>query len=209
MYYDYAKEPKKYPYTKISTPKSKMSTLEKEQASELVWFAMSAPYCNEMRAKALLESKGIECFVPMCYKIVESRMGVKSRKLMPAIHNLIFARTTKERIQEVKSGVRYLQYRVRPEKGKNIPIVVPDEQMSQFMAVCNSSNDSLRYLLPSEVDLARGTKVRVVGGFFDGVEGHFVKVKGVRTKRVVITLEGLTSVALAEITDGLIEVVND
>ena len=186
-----------------------MTTLENSSNSGAVWFAMSAPYCNEMRAKTLLESKNIECFVPMCYKIVESRLGAKSRKLVPAIHNMIFAHTTKERIQEVKSGVRYLQYRVKPEKGKNVPIVVPDEQMAHFMAVCNSGNENLKYLLPSEVNLERGTRIKVVGGFFDGIEGRFVKVKGIRNKRVVVSIDGLASVALAEITDGLIEVVKE
>ena len=106
-----------YLYEKSAIDKQ-MTTPAQQSNSQPVWFAMSAPYCNEMRAKLLLESKNIECFVPMCYKIVESRLGAKSRKLVPAIHNLIFARSTKERIQEVKEGVRYLQYRVRPEKGK-------------------------------------------------------------------------------------------
>ncbi|MBQ2703904.1 MAG: UpxY family transcription antiterminator [Alistipes sp.] len=184
-----------------------MPTLKKQTDTGLMWFAMSAPYCNEMKAKSLLESKNIECFVPMCYKIVESRLGVKSRKLSPAIHNLIFAHTTKKRIQEVKSGIHYLQYRVRPENGKNVPIIVPEDQMAQFMAVCANDNENLRYLLPSEVNLERGTKIRVVGGCFDGVEGTFVKVKGIRSKRVVVSLDGLASVALTEITDGLIEVI--
>ena len=175
--------------------------------SETVWFAMSATYRNEMRAKSLLESKGIECFVPMCYRIVESRTGVKSRKLLPAIHNLIFAHTTKEQIQEAKNGVHYLQYRVKREMGKNVPIVVPDEQMAHFMTACRADNETLRYLQPEEIDISRGTRIRVIGGIFDGIEGNFVKVKGIRNKRVVVSLEGLASIALTEITDGLIEVV--
>lgn len=186
-----------------------MSVIDKNQESEPVWFAMSAPYCNEMRAKSLLESKNIECFVPMCYKIVESRQGIKNRRLVPAIHNLIFAHTTKERIQDVKSGVKYLQYRVKPENGKNVPIVVPDEQMELFMTVCEKGSENLKYLLPSEVNLERGTKIRVVGGLFDGVVGSFVKVKGIRSKRVVVSLEGVASVAITEISDGLIEVIGE
>ncbi len=174
-----------------------------------VWFAMSAPYRNEIRAKNLLESKSVECFVPMQQKVVESRMGVKSRKLVPAIHNLLFARATKERIQEVKQGVRYLQYRVKPEKGRNVPIVVPDEQMAHFMAACIADNEHLRYLRPEEVNFKRGTRIRIIGGAFDGIEGIFVKVKGIRNKRVVVSLDGLASIALTEITDGLIEAVKE
>ena len=186
-----------------------MITSEKSPETDLVGYALNAPYCSEMKAKALLESKNIECFVPMCYKIVESRLGAKSRKLVPAIHNLIFAHTTKERIQEVKTGVHYIQYRVRPENGKNVPIVVPDEQMEHFITACNRDNENLRFLMPGEVNLARGTRVRVVGGFFDGVEGLFVKVKGIRSKRVVVSVEGLTSVVLTEISDGLIEPIRE
>ena len=49
----------------------------------------------------------------------------------------------------------------------------------------------------------------MVGGFFDGVEGLFVKVKGIRSKRVVVSVEGLTSVVLTEISDGLIEPIRE
>ena len=173
------------------------------------WYAMSAPYRNEMKAKDLLEREGIESFVPMCYRIVESRMGVKSRKLTPAIHNLIFAHATRDRIREVKEGVSYLQYRVRPEKGRNVPIVVPDEQMAHFMAACKAENENLRYLLPEEVNLERGCRIRIIGGVFDGIEGTFVKVKGIRNKRVVVSIDGLASVALSEISDGMIEPLDD
>ena len=90
-----------------------------------------------------------------------------------------------------------------------MPIVVPDEQMAHFMAVCNGQSENLRYMLPSEVNLTQGTRVRVIGGAFDGIEGHFVKVKGIRSKRVVVSLDGLASVVIAEIADGLIEAIKE
>ena len=64
------------------------------------------------------------------------------------------------------------------------------------------------YLNPDEINIAKGTPVRIIGGTFDGVEGIFVKVKGVRSKRVVVLIDGVTAVATAEIQPEYIEVVS-
>mgnify|MGYP002511644227 CR=1 FL=1 len=55
----------------------------------------------------------------------------------------------------------------------------------------------------------KGTKVRIIGGNFNGVEGVFVKVKGKRSKRVVIMLDKLCAVAMAEVDSDLIEVIKN
>ena len=177
-----------------------------EKESPIVWFAMSAPYRRELIAKEYLDRKGIECFVPMKEAIVERRNGIKTRQMVPAIHNLIFVHTTKEKIKFLKQGVNFLQYHTRPHNGKNIPIIVPDSQMQQFIAVTTAQNEEITYLRPEEVDIKKGTRVRVHGGAFDGTEGYFVKIQGKRNRRVVMLIEGITAVALTEISTDFIEV---
>ena len=125
-----------------------------------VWFAMSAPYRRELRAKQFLEERDIECFVPMRYAIVEKGSGIKQRKMVPAIHNLIFVHTTKERIKRLKQGVDFLQYRTKPVNGKNVPIIVPDRQMNQFIAATKEFNEDIIYLQPDEIDKKRMEIVR-------------------------------------------------
>lgn len=174
-----------------------------------VWFAMSAPYQKELAAKELLAKNDIESFIPMRYTIVLTPDSRKKRMLVPAIHNLIFAHTTRKKIQAVKTGYPYLQYKICRVDGQNIPIVVPDKQMNQFISVCNTCNDDLIYLKPEEVNLAKGTPVRVVGGTFDGMEGTFVKVTDARRKRVVVLLPGLAAVATAEISSDYIQVIHN
>lgn len=173
-----------------------------------MWYAMSAPYRKELEAQRLLESKGIRNYLPMHYRIFTTKSGKKVRKLVPVVSNLLFAYSTREILQEVKLGVPFLQYRTFPENGKNVPIVVPDNQMQQFIAVCETHNEQLMYLNPDEINIAKGTPVRIIGGTFDGVEGIFVKVKGVRSKRVVVLIDGVTAVATAEIQPEYIEVVS-
>lgn len=178
-----------------------------DKDSQIVWFAMSAPYCRELKAKEYLQAKGIECFVPMVNALVEKRSGAKIRKQIPAIHNLIFVHTSKNVIQEIKRGVDYLQYRTMPREGKNIPIIIPDRQMQQFIAVTQTSNEELIYMRPEEVNIAKGTRVRVHGGAFDGTEGVFVKIQGKRKPRVVLLIQGVAAVALAEISTEFIEII--
>ena len=171
------------------------------------WFAMSAPYRRELKAKEYLTARDIECFVPMTIAIVE-RGNTKRRQTVPAVHNLIFVHTTREKIQQIKQKIDYLQYRTQPCNGKNIPIIIPDRAMEQFIAVTQSRIEDLTYLKPEEIDIEKGTKVRIHGGTFDGTEGIFVKIKGKRNKRVVVLIEGIAAIAInAEISPDLIEII--
>ena len=61
------------------------------------WVPMRVTYQREMKVKAELDRLGIENFVPMRYKVVESQndgdMELR-RVLVPGISNLIFVRST-------------------------------------------------------------------------------------------------------------------
>ena len=175
-------------------------------ANTPVWWAMSAPYQRELKAKAALDKLGIENFVPMRYQAVRKRTGSMSRELLPAIHNLIFVRGSKPCVSQAKKDILWLQWLTRPEDGKNVPVTVPDKDMEQFIAVTNTYNEHLIYIQPDEIDLRKGTPVRILGGPFNGFEGTFIKVKGSRKKRVVVMLKGIVGVAMAEITPDLLEV---
>lgn len=175
-------------------------------ANTPVWWAMSAPYQRELKAKAALDKLGIENFVPMRYQAVRKRTGSMARELLPAIHNLIFVRGSKPCVSQAKKDILWLQWLTRPEGGKNVPVTVPDKDMEQFIAVTNTYNEHLIYIQPDEIDLRKGTPVRILGGPFNGFEGTFIKVKGSRKKRVVVMLKGIVGVAMAEITPDLLEI---
>ena len=187
----------------ISDRRSQRNAFE---ANSPVWWAMSAPYQRELKAKAALDKLGIENFVPMRYQAVRKRTGSMARELLPAIHNLIFVRGSKPCVSQAKKDILWLQWLTRPEGGKNVPVTVPDKDMEQFIAVTNTYNEHLIYIQPDEIDLRKGTPVRILGGPFNGFEGTFIKVKGSRKKRVVVMLKGIVGVAMAEITPDLLEV---
>ena len=165
---------------------------------------MRATYRRELDAVRLLESENLGCFVPMQYKI-SIRKGKKVRALVPVIHNLVFVHARPSDLKRVKSQVSYLQYITDTRSGRKI--VVPDAEMQRFIAVAGSYNDHLLYFQPEELNLSKGTKVRIIGGDFEGQEGVFLKVKGARDRRVVIQIQGVIAVAMATIHPDLIEVI--
>lgn len=171
---------------------------------KIQWFAMRVTYRRELKAKKNLDAEGIENYIPMRWSS-RIRHGRKVRELVPVVRGLVFVRTVLSDIQRVKQKMPYLQYIVDHRSGAKI--VVPEDQMKLFIAVTGTYDDKLLWFGEDEVNLAAGTRVRIVAGEFEGYEGIFLKVKGARDKRVVIAIEGVIAVALATISPELIEVI--
>jgi len=175
---------------------------ETARANALQWYAMRATYRHENQAVRLLEAEGMQCFIPMQYRF-RVRHGRKVRELVPVVHNLLFVYACSADIQRIKSQIPYLQYITDTRSHEKI--IVPDGQMRRFIAVAGTYNDQLLYFAPDELNLKKGVRVRVTGGEFEGQEGVFLKVKGARDRRVVISIQGVIAVAMVTIHPDLIE----
>ena len=161
------------------------------------WFPMRVTYSRELKVKAELDRLEIENFVPMTYKLVDSENP--HRELVPAINNLIFVRSTQERISHLKSSnevlhpLRYILDQTT-QKAHTI-MTVADRQMENFMRVASRTDDSVMFLDDETVVGKEGKHVEIMGGAFEGVTGVIRRVK--RCKRVVVEIEGVASVAIA------------
>lgn len=158
---------------------------------------MRVTYQREMKVKAELDRLGIECFIPMRYKVVDEE-NLK-RELVPAINNLIFVRSTQERISALKTKneilepLRYMMDRTASQE--HAIMTVADRQMENFMRVASRTDDSVMFLDDESVVGKEGKRAEIMGGAFEGVTGVIRRVK--RCKRVVVELEGIASVAIA------------
>ena len=174
-------------------------------APVLKWFAVRVTYSRELALKSFLDAEGVENFIPMRYEHVV-RKEKKVRVLVPAVHNLVFIRTTLRRLREIKEmpglniPVRYIM-----DRETRRPVIVPDGQMRSFIAVAGSYDEAVVYLEPTEVNLAQGTRVRITGGIFEGVEGVFVRVR--HDRRVVVCIEGVMAVATTFVHPSLVEAI--
>ena len=134
-------------------------------SEKMQWFAMRATYRRGMQIKALLDKEGINNFIPMRYE-VRIRNGRKRRELVPVISDLIFVHSVQSELQKVKFKLPYFQYMIDIRNGQKI--IVPDDQMRQFIAVAGTYDEHLIFFSPDEVNLRRGTKVRITGGVCKG-----------------------------------------
>ena len=172
-----------------------------------IWYPMRVTYGREMKVKGELDRLEIENFVPMTHKIVESRINGTTelrRELVPAISNLIFVRSTQERITELKRTnevLEPLRYMLDYTNGDGpVIMTVGDREMENFMRVASKTDDSVMFLDENTIVGKEGKRVKIMGGAFEGVEGVIRRVK--RCKRVVVDIEGVMSVAIAHVPVG-------
>ena len=179
-----------------------------------MWFPMRVTYQREMKVKAELDRQGIENFVPMRYKVVESQNDGDTelrRVLVPAINNLIFVRSTQEQLSELKrtnevlEPLRYMMDRTASQE--HAIMTVADREMENFMRVASRTDDSVMFLDDETVVGKEGKRVEIMGGAFEGVTGVIRRVK--RCKRVVVEIEGVASVAIAYVPVTLLKECGD
>ncbi len=189
------------------------SPLEPHRDADVArWHAMRVTFRREISVKVAIDDEradGVKTFVPMRRMIKVTGRGKKMSVLEPAVHNLLFVKSTRAWLQQFKSRVPHLQYMTARVAGNNVPIVVRDEDMERFIAVSRNSIDDAVYLTPGEVDLTRGTRVRLHGGPLDGVEAIYVKLQGKRNKRIVVEIPNVITVATATVAPDFIEVLSD
>ena len=163
------------------------------------WFPMRVTYSRELKVKDELDRLNIENFLPMVYTVVDVDTDHPHRELVPAINNLIFVRSSRTCLSELKSTnavlqpLRYMMDHTA-EQSRTI-MIVPDAQMNNFMRVASKTDDSIMFLNDDTVRGKIGKRVMITDGAFKGVTGVIRRVK--RCKRVVVELEGIARVAIA------------
>ncbi len=163
-------------------------------------------YKNERLAEETLSGEGgLDFFIPKHY-VMRVFHGRKSKRLVPVIPSLIFVHASKDAIMEFKRFHNFLQFVMWEKSTGNECLIVPDNQMEDFIKVASAQEETTSFFNPEEIDIKRGTRVRIHGGRFDGVEGVFMQVKGKRNRRLVVMLDGIMAV-VAEVDPDLVEII--
>jgi len=172
---------------------------------------MRVTYNREMKIKQLLDEIGIDNFVPMRYTIT-GEGAEKKKKLVPAIHNLIFVKSRQETLTSLKMTRKdfdSMRYIVRPgeREGEKKILCVPDKQMDNFMRVASVTDDSVMFLDYCDGKKDQGVKVKIISGNFAGVTGVVKRIK--KNKHVVVYLEDLAAVVIAYLRSDQLEVIDE
>ena len=141
------------------------------------WFAMRATYGRNLMAQTALADEGLRTFIPMHY-VRRGRSRRTAPQLVPVIRDLLFVRTTKDRITTLKKNLPYLHFIIRDSGLRREPIVVPERQMQQFIAVSSTDEEQLEWLSPEAVNLRGGRTVRRTGRRARACAGQEVEMCG-------------------------------
>lgn len=164
----------------------------------LNWYAARTRYQLERRIKEELDRLHVECFVPF-RKVTLERNGKRTEVERPLISGLVFVRADERTglslLSEHFLNLNYLRSR---ETGNLL--IIPDKQMEDFKFLVDFSEEAIQVINENS---KRGDRVRVVKGEFAGVEGELVRIQG--HNRVVVRLEGLFSLAAADIPGRFLE----
>lgn len=171
--------------------------------SDMNWFAIRVSYSRELALKAILDAEKIENFILMRYEYI-IKSGKRLRKLLPAIHNLVFVHSTRKRIDALKDELESsMPIRFIMNREYCRPVIIPDAQMRSFILVAGTYDEAILYVEPAELHLVKGQRVRITGGVFEGVIGEFVRIR--HDRRVVVNIEGVMAVATTFIPPSLVE----
>lgn len=171
---------------------------------ELRWYAMRDLSRRHSKGPAYktLAAMGMEIFTPMTRRVVVEG-GRRTSREEPFMSDLLFVHDRRPQLDEVVEKIENLQYRYACG-GYCKPMVVPDGDMERFMRAVRSTVMP-RYYRPEEITPAMcGKQVRIVGGSLDGYEGHLLSVRGLRRRRLMVTLPNFL-VAAVEVDPELME----
>ena len=174
-----------------------------KEKTKVKWYVMIA-YKQETEAEKVLSSEdGLEYYIAKHY-IIQNFHGKKKQRLVPVIPNIIFVHASQVQIVKFKEKFNFIKFATW-QTGEGLEyLVVRDNHMSDFIRVSESNEKSLTFYKPEEINLKKGEMVRVHGGKFDGIEGTFVRIKGKRSRQLVVLIPRLLAASI-EVEPDLIE----
>lgn len=182
------------------------------------WYVLVVAYRTEQKMQAKLRELGkLEAFVPMRRTRRRDAQGKFRYDEKVAIHNYIFVHTTYNRLMALKKEYPFdleysLLHRDVYEEGERIgraPVVVPRNQMLNFIAVAGNQKERVQFLDVEKLDWEAGQRVRIIGGTFAGVEGIYLRTTKKHERRVVVKLDGIAAVATTALPSVLVEPIED
>lgn len=168
------------------------------------WFALKVFYNRVAYLAQYLEQNGVETYIPMRYTESVGSNGKRKIERQPAVSSLLFVRQTERYVLELQKNMK-ARYPLMAYFDRELkrPAVIPDAEMRIFIQVTSAQVPELEYYNEGSAKYRMGDKVRVTGGPFEGAEGYIKRIKG--NKRLVVSIEGIISVATTYIPQCFIE----
>ena len=163
------------------------------------WFVLRVSYGRIIKAKAFVETKGFECYVPMRYKEVR-KQGKKRIITEPLLPSFLFVHATAEQVEtllyEIKVSTNesrnllsyYFDHTSQRQDNpdRNPPLTICDEAMKNFIRLTSIKNPHIIPVTTEIIQYKLGDIVIVTEGDFKDIHGRVARIAG--QQRVIVEL---------------------
>ena len=183
------------------------------------WFVLRVTYRRIIKAKAFIEAKGFECYVPIRYK--EVKKHDKKRIITePLLSSFLFVHAAAEQVdsflqdKNIKAPENkallsyYYDHTSHCENSptKNPPLVISDAAMDNFIRLTSIHNPHIIPVTSENIKYKLGDEVMITEGDFKDIHGRVARIAG--QQRVVVELFEGYLVATAYIPKDAIKIIN-
>ena len=161
------------------------------------WFVLRVSYGRIIKAKAFIEAKGLECYVPLRYKEVR-KQGKKRIITEPLLPSFLFVHATYSQVEALCRNNNALVGRTllsfyydhtsyrEDAPDKNPPLTISDSAMDNFIRLTSIKNPHVIPVTSENIMYKLGDEVVVTEGEFIGIHGRVARIAG--QQRVVVEL---------------------
>ena len=163
------------------------------------WFVLRVSYGRVLKAKAFIETKGLECYVPMRHKEVWKK-GKRRIITEPLIPSFVFVHAPTEHIDSLLQDKSikdpenrallsyYYDHTSYCENApaRNPPLVIADAAMDNFIRLTSIRNPHIITVTSANIKYKLGDEVVITEGVFKDIRGRMTRIAG--QQRVVVEL---------------------
>ena len=163
------------------------------------WFVLRVSYGRIIKAKAFVEAKGMECYVPLQYKEVR-KQGKRRIITEPLLSSFLFVHASSKQVGDLLYEIQvssdesrhllsyYFDHTVQRQDNPkcNPPLTIRDEAMNNFIKLTSIKNPHIIPVTFDNTQLKLGDEVVVTEGEFKNIHGRVARIAG--QQRVVVEL---------------------
>ena len=180
------------------------------------WFVLRVSYGRIIKAKAFVEAKGLECYVPLRYKEVR-KQGKKRIITEPLLPSFLFVHASAEQVDSLLQDKNikafenrallsyYYDHTSHCENAptKNPPLIIADTTMDNFIRLTSINNPHIIPVTSENIKYKLGDEVVITEGDFKDIRGRVARIAG--QQRVVVELFDGCLVATAYVPTSCVD----
>lgn len=162
--------------------------------NDILWYVFNVSFKKELEVRDELRQLGYDAYVPMHFRLLTIH-GRQVRKQEPAVFGMVFVKGARKKLLEYRDRSKLKCYMFlkssRTTENKLEYVCVRETDMENFRKLNEVEGAQLKYYKPEELRLAKGEKVKIMDGPFEGITGIIQKLPHRRGQFLIVSLPNI------------------